>query len=583
MSKAFVTHIRRILGSILYRLGLLYQVRRGLMPFKKRLGWRIIPSLDGGGSSDQLYRIARRSKPVLAEMERLSGLGPTILFPQMRGGDYHIAFQTFLAQRLRFEGAQPIFMACQDLPMCQVRSVSRPTNPDICKGCLKTLRFYAEQMNLPLYKLKDLVKRDIYEKAYEMTRSLSLDQCFRYQYRSVPIGELCEVSVTRYLCRDVQECDSPEALQIWRDFLTGAIVLVDAYEEAFSRFRPDILFLCNGRLFWYSVAHWMARRRGIRVVSYEKAYGTHVTGKYWTFREEIPVAEMDVGYLWHTWQNIPLSKDEDSQLDRVVQMRTHNPVMYPNPIENHRIMLNELGLPDNKPVVAMFTNLTWDSAVSGMRTIFKSVLEWTRETLRFANQKGDFNLVIRVHPAEALVLDGERTREHVIDDLYREFRDLPDNVRIIPPESQLSSYTLLDLAKVVLVYTGTIGLEASVRGHCPVVICGNAHYANKGFGLFPQSREEYFELLGNLDQILPPSEQQVALARRYACLFWFRTAIPLQFYEIYEKWLISRFTIGSFEELRPGRDPYLDLIADGILGRGEFVLPWEMGGVVEIA
>jgi len=436
-------------------------------------------------------------------------------------------------------------------------------------------------MNLPLYKLKDLTKRDTYDKAYEMTQSLSLDQCFRYQYRNVPIGELCEVSVTRYLCRDAQECDSPEALQTWRDFLTGAIVLVDAYEEAFSRFRPDILFMCNGRLFWYSIGHWMARRRGIRVVSYETAIGSWATGEQWTFREEIPVMEIDIGRPWLTWQNIPLTIEEDCQLDEAIQAHTRDPVIYPDPVESHRIMQNKLGLTDNKPVVAMFTNLTWDSAVSGRRTIFKSVLEWTRETVRFADQKRDFNLIIRVHPAEALVLDGERTQENVIDDLHREFGDLPDNVRVIPPDSKLSSYTLLDLASVVLVYTGTLGLEATLRGKCPVIICGNAHYANKGFGYFPQSRREYFELLGNLDRLSPPSEQQLALARRYAYLFWFRTVIPLQFFETYEDWLISRFTIESLEELRPGRNPSLDLVADGILGRSEFVLPWEMSGEAE--
>ncbi len=74
----------------------------------------------------------------------------------------------------------------------------------------------------------------------------------------------------------------------------------------------------------------------------------------------------------------------------------------------------------DRPIVSMFTNLSWDSAVAGRRTIFASMLDWARETVRFAAGK-DFTLVIRVHPSETLIHEGNRTREHVIDDLKKHF------------------------------------------------------------------------------------------------------------------------------------------------------------------
>jgi hypothetical protein len=572
----FITSVKEILFWPLRRLGLTYPITYVLLALRKRFGWQFIPYSSQAEPLFQLRRVMHKSKSVLSEMAQLSVDGPIVLFPHMRGQSYGLAFETLLAQRLRFDGARPIFLACQDLPLCDNRYIDEPADPDICRYCLQTSKAYTKQMNLPLYTLSDLVSEESYKKAYEFTRSLALNSCFHCQYRGVPIGELCEVSVTHYLCLDVQESASSEALQTWRDFLTGAIVLVDAYDEALSRFKPDILFVWNGRFFWNSVVLWMAQRRGIRIVSYETGLRNWEAGKYWLFRQEIAAAELDLTRPWRTWRDVPLTSDEDSQLDKEMQRRTNDPVYYPDPVKSREIILNELGLKDDKPVVAMFPNLTWDSTVIGRRTIFKSVIEWVKETIRFAKRNRDFSLVIRVHPAETIDLGGRGSREHVVDDIRREFGDLPDNIWIIPPDSKLSSYTLLDMASLVLVYTGTIGLEASINAKSPVIICGRAHYADKGFGYFPQSREEYFELLSNFNQLAPPSEQESALARRLAYLYWFRTIIPLQFFARNRRGRITHFTLDSLEDLLPGRNSYLDLIANGILTGDEIVLPREL-------
>jgi hypothetical protein len=572
----FITSFKKFLFWSLRQLGLTYPIKYILLALRQRFGWQFIPYSSEAEPLFQLRSIMHKSKSVLSEIAQFSVDGPIVLFPHMRGQSYGLAFETLLAQRLRFDGARPVFLACQDLPLCDNRYIDKPADPDICRYCLQTNRAYAKQMSLPLYTLSDLVSEESYKRAYELTRFLSLDSCLHYQYRGVPIGELCEVSVTHYLCLDVQESTSSEALQTWRDFLTGSIVLVDAYDEALSRFQPDILFVWNGRLFWNSVVLWMAQRRGIRIVSYETSWRNWEAGKYWLFRQEIAAAELDLVRPWHTWRDVLLTSDEDSQLDNEMQMRTNDPVYYPDPVKSREIILNELDLRDDKPVIAMFPNLTWDSTVIGRRTIFKSVIEWVKETIQFAERNRDFSLVIRVHPAETIDLGSRSSREHIVDDIRREFGNLPGNIRVIPPDSQLSSYTLLDIANLILVYTGTIGLEASIKAKSPVIICGNAHYADKGFGYFPQSREEYFELLNNFNQLAPPSEQEIALARRLAYLYWFRTIIPLQFFARDSRGRITYFTLDSLEDLRPGRNPYLDLIANGVLRGDDIVLPREL-------
>ena len=571
--------IKRIIGKSLDLFRLRYPMYYNISRLRNSLEWEFLPNLGEKDARFLLYQIVQNSKSFLKEVKKNLKNGPVILFPHMRGGNYLLNFETLLAKRLQLEGAKPIFMACENLPQCNNRSIDLPINPNICKNCLKTNKYYSKLMRLPLYKLTDLTGKESYKKAYQVANSLSIKDCINYKYKNVPIGQLCEASVTRYLCRDSFTDNSDESLKVWRDYLCGAIVLVDAYEKAFLKFKPDIIFQCNGKVFWNSIIYWMAKERKVRNISYESSFDISnlKIGDNWIFREGIPVAELDLGDYWNHWKDIPLNKYENIQLNRLIKKHHYHPFYYPNPIENQDILLKKLNLiKNNKPIVAMFPNLTWDAAVSGRRTIFKSVFEWIHETVKYASENNNFNFVIRVHPAEAITIDGNHSREHVIDYLQDKFSNLPDNVRLIPPDSQLSSYALLNLAEIVLVYTGTLGLESSILGNHPVIICGRAHYTNKGFGYFPQSREDYFKLISELDKLSLPTIEEIALARRYAYMYWFRTVIPLQFFEASRNYGIKRYTLKTLADLKPGNNPYLDLVIDGILRGKDIVLPREI-------
>ena len=563
-----MTEIKSYASRLLSILGLRDALKSYLLDMQE--SYPFLPfKLDDSDAYFQLHRIMTRSKSILKELNSQASSGPNILFAHMRGSTFLLSFETLLAHRLRFDGAMPTFLACEDLPQCNNRSIWHASSPNICDSCLDHNTRFLKQMRLPFYKLSDFVNRKIYSQATELTEQLSIDACRQFAYRDIPIGELSEVSVARYLCHDAFEDNSEEALEAWRNYLAGAVVLVHAYEQIFERIQPDIVFMSNGRFFWYSIAHHFANRYGARVVSYESDGGF---GKTWIFRDGTPVASLQFSdTLWSVWKDRPLTKSEEHTLDEYLLSRTRGTIFYPDPEEDARAMRDTLKLPDNQPLIVMFTNLSWDSQVVGRRTVFNSMLEWVRETIRFLASQ-NVTVVLRVHPAEQFSFEGDKTRERAMEDLNAHFDVLPDNLRVIPPDSQLSSYTLLDMADAVVVYTSTIGLEALIRGRSPVIVGGRAHYWDRGFGCCPETAEEYFQLLENVENLSPPSEEEVQFARRYAYLFWFRTVIPLQLFETKERFEFSRFNIQSLEDIRPGQNPYLDLIADGVLGKKNFVL-----------
>ena len=74
-------------------------------------------------------------------------------------------------------------------------------------------------------------------------------------------------------------------------------------------------------------------------------------------------------------------------------------------------------------------------------------------------------------------MESKRT---VLDSINSKFISLPKNIKIIPPNTKISPYSLFPFIDVGIVYNGTVGLEMSTQG-IPVVVAGNAHYGKKAF------------------------------------------------------------------------------------------------------
>ena len=78
--------------------------------------------------------------------------------------------------------------------------------------------------------------------------------------------------------------------------------------------------------------------------------------------------------------------------------------------------------------------------------------------------------VIRAHPDE--IRKGKESEETVTDWAQRNRLTLLHNILFIGPSQFISSYDLIRIAKFVMVYNSTIGLEAAAMG--ALVISGGA-------------------------------------------------------------------------------------------------------------
>ena len=92
----------------------------------------------------------------------------------------------------------------------------------------------------------------------------------------------------------------------------------------------------------------------------------------------------------------------------------------------------------------------------------------------------------------------------------------------------MSTYSLIDNADAVLIYSTKTGIEASAAG-APVIVAGEAWVRNKGFTRDATSPASYRNILDELPLRAKLDEKSRERALRYAYHFFFRRMIELPF------------------------------------------------------
>jgi hypothetical protein len=181
-------------------------------------------------------------------------------------------------------------------------------------------------------------------------------------------------------------------------------------------------------------------------------------------------------------------------------------------------LLSELGLDAGRPLALVATNVVGDSLALDRQVFTRGMAEWLAETLRFLAGRPGVQTVVRIHPGE--LLGAGMPSEQVVRDALPQ---VPPHVVLVPPDSAVNTYDLIESAHVGLVYTSTAGLEMAMHG-VPVVTAGRTHYRGRGFTDDPDSLPAYLaaverRLAEPPGRLLPP--EQVELAWRYAHRFFF--------------------------------------------------------------
>jgi len=233
--------------------------------------------------------------------------------------------------------------------------------------------------------------------------------------------------------------------------------------------------------------------------------------------------------------------------------------------------LAALRLDPARPAYALFANVAWDARLHYRSSAYGDMRDWAIDTIRWFAEHPDRQLIIRCHPGE--VLSNPRAQDRLDLAIKAAFPTLPENVRLVPPESRLNSYSIAAACRGAMIFNTKMGMELSARG-MSVVVAGDAWVRGKGFTHDARSPDEYRDLLANPATFVPLAPAGVERARRYAYHFFFRRCIPVgALVEQGGESLVSLRDDAARLAL-PGNDPGLDVICEGVFNGTSF----EYGG-----
>ncbi len=497
------------------------------------------------------------------------GDGPRILFLSLRGWANHLLWETTLAHALRLRGARCDVVACDHvLPVCDSKAIT-DTSPALCDYCGRLAWNLPTAFGLPVHRLSTFASP---EAVTEMqNRAASDAAALEIADRAVAglrVGDAIEASLARFTLTGSVTSDDPIVAAARRGFLASAEFLAAAYEAMLDQLQPDRIVMLNGLFLPEQLLMALARERGIPVLTYEQ--GNKIRNTL-IFAWNRPANREMLTEPWARYRDIPLTEAEGIQLDQYVLQRVSGAVgserLWPQIQADQRTIREQLGL-DERPIISVFTNILWDTAMYRTQVAFSSMADWLKTTIGELSQRPDVQTVLRVHPAEVRIKNRE-SRDRVLGRIHATFSDLPEHIHLVGPEETLSSYTLIEMSQVVTIYNTTIGLEAVLRG-VPVALSALAHFRGKGFTTDIESPQQYHDWLAQSPDILPLTAEQRAWARRYAYLYFFRFMIPFRFVEMHGYG--PRLTYQTLDDLMPGCDPYLDRICDGILDASPILL-----------
>lgn len=494
--------------------------------------------------------------------------GPRLGFATFGSGCWHLGLEVLLAHALALRGARPELLICDlpELPICDERTVDS-RDLERCAGCLDDKRALLEVCAVPWRGTSAFVAPDALGRARQAVAAMDGSLLEAATAGGWPVGRWLHVSACHYLRCDARG-SSAEKEDARRRLLISAMVTVQAVERWLDDFRPEIVIAESGAHFMWRVAFELARARGIPVVCREMGKGgwdRHI------YALNADAMSPDLAEEWSRAQHQPLSAAEDAEVDGFLgRLPAETYLERTSPTRmTAEALRTKLGVPATTRVAVAFTNVTWDLATAGRDVAFAGVLDWIRETIGALAAQPLVRLIVRAHPAEASV----HTRERVLDQIRREWPSGLAGVTLVEPEAGIAAADLVNLADVVLVYNSTAGIEGAIGGR-PVLVCGAPHYRAKGFTIDIASRSGYQEVLGDWAAGKSPVAPAgaVVLARQYLHLFFLR-------YHVTMGWTTSpleppyRLGLKSMDDLRPGRNPVLDLVCDGILNQRQIVRP----------
>jgi hypothetical protein len=545
-------------------------------------------------------KVARVARQV-ARREPVPSGAPVVFFKASSGIDdlsWNSGFHLLASWALRLQGVPVAYFACNAGMSHCVLGTDRddPRVAPPCGSCIYQSRTLYAGLNSPRSETGVYwfdFQRD--ENLSHALANLSVPELMRFQWKleyeikgvfaspkgakqspgggqtaqsdismTLPLGELCLPGL-RWILRIHHLPDDEPTRYLLREYMLSAWNIAQKFSVFLDETSPRVVVLFNGQFYPEATARYVARKRGIRVITHE--VGLRPATAFFTEGEA-------TAYPIQIPDEFELSAAQNARLDAYLAKRFQGDFS----MAGIKFWADMQGLDgafleraaNFKQIVPIFTNVIFDTSQPHANTVFEHMFAWLDMALEVIREHPETLFVIRAHPDELRLR--KASRETVSAWVEASGADREPNLVFVGPRQTLSSYELIQRSKFVMVYNSTIGLEASIMG-APVLCAGKARFTQYPTVFFPSSEAEVKQKMA---EFLDAETIQVPAgfrrhARRFLYYQLYKTSLPFEaFLEPSVRTTQTRLKSFGLGELLESEA--IQVILDGVLEDGDFLL-----------
>jgi hypothetical protein len=344
-------------------------------------------------------------------------------------------------------------------------------------------------------------------------------------FRGADVGREALSTVSRYLHEGGVDLDDPRAQELLQRLLPAAVRTALAAETLLDELQPDLVLFNERNYADQGPLCDIALLRGLNVVQFVSGFedDTMVFKRYTAETKAIHPRSL-ADESWERVKGLEWTPERDEELDREFARRYDKDATFLarwNQGWTRRVPRGEierqLGLDPGRRTAVIFSHVLWDANMFFGRDLFADQEEWFVETVRAAAANDRVNWIVKLHPANVW----KRRRDGVSGELdehvaiREQIGALPAHVKLLEPDTEISTWSLFDVTDYGITIRGSVGFELPCFGK-PALTAGTGFYSGRGFTVDSDTRGEYLARLARIDELEPPTAEQVELARKHA-------------------------------------------------------------------
>ena len=512
------------LRNVLLKTGLVNLIERTGLTVPLNATWKFVRQPKSLAYQIDLlkdYRSFKQSCSFLAEGSRLASPDKKVLVVSLTDWVAQIKMESILAKALQLHGYTPVIV----------------TN----KSCKRAIKYFKvcgyDQFVFLDELLREVPLRPVHAEAQTILKdSPSFHSLLDFNYRGVDVGRHVLSTIVRTLRHGSVEFADPQVMNFLGKELPRSMQLSLAAELIFNRVRPQMVLFLEKGYTPYGEIFDVAVNRGVNTIQFLHSHRSDalVLKRYTQKNRQIHPFSLSPESM-KLIEKMPWTAQRDSELMQELRGRYEEGTWFNRKylqvgkkLKDAAEVREQLGLDPGKKTVVIFSHVLWDATFFFGENLFEDYEQWLIETVKAASRNPAVNWVIKIHPDYVWKMKqlGDSAGPRDLIALGAEIGELPKHIKILMPETDISTFSLFDVTDYCVTVRGTIGIEMPCFG-IPVFTAGTGRYSGLGFTMDSNSRDEYLAKLRRIQDFPRLTKEQTLLARKHAyALFKLR---PLEF------------------------------------------------------